>query len=105
MGTKYVRDTAMPEEVTVYLGEKVTLTVEDIYAEITIANTIVPRLRQASGVEFDWISIAPATGSSDVVIDATFLEEVGEYEITFESYDANSSVGSALKTDKLTVKV
>ena len=79
---------------------------EDIYAEIPIANEIAPQLRQASGSELNWVSIAPVSGASDVVIDATALAlEAGEYEITLESYDSSSPVGSTLKTDKIVVKI
>ena len=79
---------------------------EDIYAEIPIANEIAPQLRQASGSELNWVSIAPVSGASDVVIDATALAlEAGEYEIMLESYDSSSPVGSTLKTDKIVVKI
>ena len=82
-----------------------TLSVEDIYAEISIANTLEPKLRQSSGSELDWVSIsALGTGASEIKIDATDLEG-GEYKITIESYDASSSVDSTLKTDEITVTV
>ena len=45
MGTRYVRDTPIATELTLQMGETITLSVEDIYAEIPIANDIVPRLR------------------------------------------------------------
>ena len=80
MGTKYVRDTAIASEVSINSGQTVTITVEDIYPEITISNTIVPALRQATGSgEVDWVSIAPGSGSSDVVIDATSLNAGESY--------------------------
>lgn len=41
---------------------------------------------------------------TEIQIDATFAA-AGEYEIILESFDAASSVKSALKTDKVTVKV
>ena len=43
-------------------------------------------------------------GASEIQIDASTLE-AGQYEVTLESYDAASSVGSALKTDKVIVTV
>ena len=43
----------------------------DIYAEIPIANTLDIKVRQAAGTELDWVSIAPASGASDIVINAT----------------------------------
>ena len=106
MGTKYVRNTPVPTEVTLIKGETMTLPVEDIYAEIPIANTIVPRLRQATGFELDWVTInAPKTTSyHEILIDATF-QQVGAYEILLESYDESSSVGSTLKTDRIVVKI
>ena len=104
MGTKYVRDTPVPSEVTLKMGETNVFLVEDIYAEIPIANTIVPRLRQAAGSELDWITINVQTGSSEVQIDATALQ-VGVYEILLESYDFSSPIGTTLKTDKIVVKI
>ena len=80
---------------------------ENIYAEISIANTIVPYLRQATSSELEFVSIAPAIGASDVVIDATKegLKAGDQYEIVLESFDASSQVGSALKTDRIIVKL
>ena len=45
MGTKYVRDTPLPEEVTLDKGKTTTFSVVDIYAEIPIANTLIPAVR------------------------------------------------------------
>ena len=43
--------------------------------------------------------------ASDVVINPTAALEADEYEITIESYDALSPVGSTLKTDKIVIKI
>ena len=69
----YTRDTPLASAVTAYLGEVATLFVEDIYTDTADApiNIVV---RQAAGFELDWVSIVPATGGYDVVLDATFLE-------------------------------
>ena len=105
MGTKYVRDTPVPTELTLNAGETLTLTVEDIYAEIAIANTLIPIVRQATSSALDWVSISSSgNGASEILLDATTLT-AGEYKIILESIDANSSVGSVLKTDEIAVTV
>ena len=108
MGTKYLRSTPIDSEVSVKLGETVTLVVEDIAVDPTypISNTIDPQIRQSAGTELDWVSIVQQTGASDVVIDATKIGlAVGDYQITLEAFDGVSSVGSALKTDTVTIHV
>ena len=82
-----------------------TLTVEDIYAEIAIANTLVPVVRQATSSALDWVSISSSRiGASEIVLDATTLT-AGEYKLSLETIDAASPVGSVLKTDEIAVTI
>ena len=105
MGTRYVRDTPIPTDVTLNMSETMTVTVENIYAEIPIANTLIPHVRQAAGLELDWVSISePTMVGSEILIDAT-AQAAGEYKLVLESYDAASPVGSALQTDEIVVVI
>lgn len=72
MGTKYVRDTPVPTQLTIDLYDTVpvSVSVQDFYAEIPIANTINPQVRQAIGAELDWVSISNSFGGfSEVRVD------------------------------------
>ena len=105
MGTRYVRDTPAPTELTIEAGESVIFDVEDIYTEIPISNTIVPQMRQARESELDFVSIIARAGYNQVFIDGSDLEACEQYEIVLESFDSESSLDypSALKTDSITL--
>ena len=69
-----------------------------------IGNNLDIRLRQAESHSKDWIKIDPTN-------EAIYLQQpsgglvAGTHTVVIESYDANSSVKSALKTDLIVVNV
>ena len=101
-GTKYVRDETLPSSVTLRQGETLTIPVPNLYSSFLIGNEIAIQLRQKT--ELSFVSFAVNASSSDLIIDAIELPP-GVYSLTFESYDTNSNVKSALKTDTIEIIV
>lgn len=63
-------------------------------------------MRQAASQppQLDFVKLTRLSGHTRVELDAADVA-VGSYELVLESYDANSSVRSTLKTDTITVHV
>ena len=70
MGTRYIRDSPLPDTIYVTVGEQYSLVVENIYSEHTIGNILVPNLRQKAGNELTFVTIYQETSEAIVIIDA-----------------------------------
>ena len=103
-GTKYVRDEPLPSSATLRQGETLTIPVPNIYSLYLIGNEIAIQLRQKTELSFVSFAVNASTSSSDLIIDAIELPP-GVYSLAFESYDTNSNVKSALKTDTIEIIV
>ena len=53
----------------------------------------------------DFVSFTENTGLTDILIDATGLQAGQKYTLSFESFDNNSNVKSALKTDVIEITI
>ena len=62
-------------------------------------------MRLASGQGIDWVTFQSFSGHNIIKFEPTTKTEAKSYVITFESFDNNGTVKSALKTDKITVTV
>ena len=74
----------------------------NIYSYYQIGNTLDIKLRQKSENHLNFISFTEKTGVTEVTIDSSGVA-LGVYTIYIESFDANSNVQSALKTDMIEV--
>lgn len=106
MGTKYVREgDPLPETIELALGSTQTLDLPHIYAKYAIGNTLKIDIRQAPSQPFvEFVSLTRLENSVTVRLDATSVP-LGSYSLYLESYDLNSLVRSALKTDVIQIKV
>ena len=102
MGTRYKRDTELPTEIIVVSGQETQIEIPHIYSDLIIGNQLDINLRQVSALDF--ISMTRDTAMTIVTIDATGIEQ-GDYELSFESFDAASQTQSTLKTDQILVRV
>ena len=69
MGTRYIRDSSLPDTIYVTVGVQYSLVVENIYSEHTIGNILVPNLRQKAGNELTFVTIYQDTSEAIVMID------------------------------------
>ena len=104
MGSRYIRDEAVPAELTVvvnrFLKETLAIEIPDIYADplAPISNVLAIRMRQASALPFITVK---RYGVKTLIYIENQIAEAGEFQLVLESYDATSTVQSALKTDTI----
>ena len=104
LGTIYKRDDDLKSSILVEWGLTSTITVPHIYADPTkpITNLLAINLRQKSLL--NGVTITRDSSESVVIIDSSGLS-IGTHDLVIESFDDNSSVKSALKTDLIQITV
>ena len=101
-GTKYVRDDSVPTSLTVTRGLVSTISVGKIYSVYQIGNTLDIKLRQKT--DFDFVIFYEKENHTDLSIDGEGITP-GTYNLIIESFDSNSNVQSALKTDTIQINI
>ena len=106
MGTKYVRDEPVVGFVEIQEGETSVLTIPHIKSFYEIGTQLSINLRQPEDdqLEFAQLTNDELEETTEVLINTQSLE-LGSYWLTLESYNENSDVQSALKTDLIEVRV
>ena len=103
MGTKYVRDEDLPSELCLpNTDESYILEIQDIYSSLPLGNDLLIQLRQTSALDF--VTINNSGTKHSITINPQGIS-TGYYELILESYDGNSSIKSALKTDKIVLEI
>lgn len=105
MGTKYVRDGELLTSINVRANKIEIISVPHIYSLYPIGNTLAIDVRQAPEAgPLVFVSLTRLSDEVLVEIDATGVP-AGSYALTLESFDANSSVKSTLKTDVINIYI
>ena len=106
IGTTFIRDVPVAENLEFQAGSTATLSVSHIYAADTIGNVLAINLRLASDSELTTSSVSLVNDptATEVTIDTTGIA-AGTYSLKLESIDENSGVFSTLKTDIVTIVV
>ena len=60
-------------------------------------------MRQQLGSELPWVTLEQNPQVNPKLIFETQSAPVGDYQVTLESFDANSTVQSVLKTDIISI--
>ena len=104
IGTKYIRDEALPDSIEVQADSSVVLIVPHVYAADTIGNVLDIDLRLGDDSEFTSVELSNGADTTEVTIYATGIAP-GEHTLKLESFDKNGEVFSALKIDMVTIVV
>ena len=104
IGTKYIRDKAIPGSIEVQAGSSVVLIVSHVHAADTIGNVLDIDLRLGDDSEFTSVELFNGAYATEVTIYATGIAP-GEHTLKLESFDRNDEVFSALKIDTITIVV
>ena len=75
---------------------------QHIYADPVIGTTLAIKLRQSTSLSF--VAFDEQSDSTDVVINTAGVA-IGEYTVTFESFNTLETVKSNLKIDTMTIIV
>ena len=79
-----------------------TISVGKIYSVYQIGNTLDIKLRQKT--DFDFVIFDEKENHTDLSIDGEGITP-GTYNLIIESFDSNSNVQSALKTDTMQINI
>ena len=101
---RYSRATPAPTDLEVLLGATKTESIVKITPEFPIVNNLDIMMRQQAGTELSWVTFTEDTETQVHFAPDTSVAP-GEYTVVLESFDNNSAVKSALKTDTITVTV
>ena len=104
IGTKYIREEALPASIEVQAGSFVVLIVPHVHAADTIGNVLDIDLRLGDDSKFTSVELSNGADATEVTIYATGVAP-GEHTLKLESFDRNDEVFSALKIDTITIVV
>ena len=104
IGTKYIRDEALPASIEVQADSSVVLIVPHVYAADTIGNVLDIDLRLSGDSEFTSVEFTSEADATKVTIYATGIAP-SELTLKLESFDRNGEVFSALKIDTIAIFV
>ena len=106
-GTRYVRSETLTTNFVITAGSQAVLTVQDVYAEDTIADTLSISTRQKTSSTLSFVTLVNSALSTDVTINASSLPaRAAPYSLVLESTDDYSALPSlVLKTDTVNIYV
>ena len=106
-GTKYSRTGEQASDsVQITSGESSSITLNQIESEFEIGTASgVYRVRQKANNELSFVTFRVNDEDQAVIFIDTAGQDVGNYTLILESYDATGSIGTALKTDTITITI
>ena len=86
IGTRYIRDEALPARIEIQAGSSTYLSASHVYAADTIGNVLDIDLRLSADSEYTAILLTNEVSATEVTIDTTGVDP-GEYTLKLESFD------------------
>ena len=106
-GNVHTREIDVETTIEIQAGDTHTMQVEHIRGKYTYANVLAINLRQKTGEELSFVTLANSSSEAmtEVIIDTAGLP-LSNYTLVLESYDENSDgIESTLKTDTIQIVI